>query len=391
MTIAPAIAERGLVVPRIADVAPPTGPVGGDELCARIAVAMLDAGIADPKLWSRSWQREKAPTDFVAAALNAFVEQHGGEAVRRRFALELTIGDRTHGYGTADAGEAVLSINAMNEAAYLRLGHAARALVRPHRELPATIVRTVEQFSHVFPVYDWNRAEEYRENSLDMFVENDETESPQAKAFVEDHPPIKLPHACCGRGLSDRALRSIASGRPSRAREVAERCLAVRALVARIERDCEYFASQQPLCGEGDRLPILLAAIESRDQTCAAFDDEAQYWNEFEHDPTACWPVGLDSVGATRQAFGWLASAIELLAAMSRLIDVLPGNERYVYRTRRHRPFVNRGGPTDGRLFFMGSTFDGNLFGDPGGFSSDIDEDVDEDDFDEGLGDEEAA
>jgi hypothetical protein len=74
-------------------------------------------------------------------------------------------------------------------------------------------------------------------------------------------------------------------------------------------------------------LPCLLAAFSSGDAVVGCFDDEAQAAMETTPHPNLIIPLQLSEPSSVRQGFRTLAVACETLAAASRLIDLMPGND----------------------------------------------------------------
>ena len=74
-------------------------------------------------------------------------------------------------------------------------------------------------------------------------------------------------------------------------------------------------------------LPCLLAAFFQADAIVRCFDDEGQTAMELTPQPNLIIPLKLSDVVSVRKAFRVLGVACETLAAASRLIDLMPGND----------------------------------------------------------------
>ena len=74
-------------------------------------------------------------------------------------------------------------------------------------------------------------------------------------------------------------------------------------------------------------LPCLLAAFSSGDAVVGCFDDEAQTAMETTPHPNLIIPFKLSDPTTVRQGFRTLCVVCDTLAAASRLIDVMPGND----------------------------------------------------------------
>jgi hypothetical protein len=74
-------------------------------------------------------------------------------------------------------------------------------------------------------------------------------------------------------------------------------------------------------------LPCLLAAFSQGDAIVGCFDDEGQTAMEVTPQPNLIIPLRLSEPVSIGKAFRTLGIACETLAAASRLIDLMPGND----------------------------------------------------------------
>jgi hypothetical protein len=74
-------------------------------------------------------------------------------------------------------------------------------------------------------------------------------------------------------------------------------------------------------------LPCLLAAFSQADAVVGCFDDEGQTAMEVTPQPNLIIPLKFSDPASVRRAFRTLGIACETLAAASRLIDLMPGND----------------------------------------------------------------
>ena len=74
-------------------------------------------------------------------------------------------------------------------------------------------------------------------------------------------------------------------------------------------------------------LPCLLAAFTQSDAVVGCFDDESQTAMEVTPQPNLIIPLKASEPLSVRKAFPILGVACETLAAASRLIDLMPGND----------------------------------------------------------------
>ena len=79
-------------------------------------------------------------------------------------------------------------------------------------------------------------------------------------------------------------------------------------------------------------LPCLLAVFKSEDAIEGCFDEEAQNMMELTPEPSLIIPLSADQPVSVQAAFRTLGVVCDTLAAASRLIDRMPGNDQWVIR-----------------------------------------------------------
>jgi hypothetical protein len=84
---------------------------------------------------------------------------------------------------------------------------------------------------------------------------------------------------------------------------------------------------EEQLMDSNPPLPCLLAAFSAGDAVVGCFDDEAQTAMEVTPQPNLIIPLRLCDPVSVRLGFRTLGVACETLAAASRLIDLMPGND----------------------------------------------------------------
>ena len=77
-------------------------------------------------------------------------------------------------------------------------------------------------------------------------------------------------------------------------------------------------------------LPCLLALFAEADAVAAGFDEEAQGMLEVTPEPNLIIPFDPTDTESVREAFHVFGVACETIAAASRLIDLMPGNDKWV-------------------------------------------------------------
>jgi hypothetical protein len=79
-------------------------------------------------------------------------------------------------------------------------------------------------------------------------------------------------------------------------------------------------------------LPCLLAVSSEHDAVEACFDEEAQNALEMEPQPNLIIPVNVKDSASVRSAFRALRGFCQTVAAASKLMDLLPGNDTFVFQ-----------------------------------------------------------
>ena len=272
------------------------------------------------------WEKSgRDATKYLSLTLQRWIRDHGGASIQRRFDLDLTLSDRLVDYSDERGPEGTLYLIVdPDSAAFVVLNPTIEQLgsVDPH--LPATFFRYfVGALNRWVRVYDYHDAEE-RVDMLREWYEGEENSEQYEVPDIEGCAPKCLKES----PLSLRALKDLSQRMRNED---------VRALVGSLLELCSI--SQQAkrpeltedmgeqLMDSNPALPCLLAAFSSGDAVVGCFDDEAQTAMETTPHPNLIIPLQLAEPSSVRQGFRTLAVACETLAAASRLIDLMPGND----------------------------------------------------------------
>ena len=87
---------------------------------------------------------------------------------------------------------------------------------------------------------------------------------------------------------------------------------------------------REQLADSNAPLPSVLVVFAEGDLIEAQFDDESQSWMEASPEPNLIIPLNAFDPGSVQSAFATLAVVCETLEAACRLIDLMPGNEKWV-------------------------------------------------------------
>lgn len=293
-----------------------------DREVIALAEILVKSDIAVVEDWQESG---RDATKYLLLTLQRWIRDHGGSAIKRRFDLDLTLSDRLVDYSDARGLEGTLYLIVdPDSAAFVLLNSLLELLEKTDPCLPATFFsHFARSLNRWVRVYDYHDAEE-RVDMLREWYEGEENPEQYEVPDIEGCTPRCLKE----RPLSLRGLKKVS--RSIRSREV-------RALVSGLLEFCRI--SQQAkrpeftedmgeqLMDSNPALPCLLAAFSSRDAVVGCFDDEAQTAMEVTPQPNLIIPLKLSDPASVCQALRTLGVACDTMAAASRLIDLMPGND----------------------------------------------------------------
>ena len=90
---------------------------------------------------------------------------------------------------------------------------------------------------------------------------------------------------------------------------------------------------REELCNTNPPLPSLLMVFAESDSVEACFDEEGQTMMEVMPEPSVIIPFSASQPESVRQAFRTLGVICDTLAAASRVIDLMPGAERWMLQS----------------------------------------------------------
>jgi len=298
----------------------------GERASIRLAQTLLELGVADAGDWRRV---RRDPTDFVQATLNRWIDLHGGKALRRRFCLRWLLSEVVDEYleaGESDPdGRRLYLFLHPESAAFVVAGPALELLGREHPRLPAT-------FYHVFTgaLNRWIRTYDYRDakDRVEMLREWAEGEEEQYEiADVAASTPACMKQKPLG-------MRSLYRMRARTKGKQAQGLIAAMLDLERISASVQHpeFTDdmREQLMDTNPPLPAILVVFSENDAVEAQFEDESQSWGEASSEPNLILPLNAFDPASIRSAFHILAVVCRTLAAASRLIDLMPGNEKWV-------------------------------------------------------------
>jgi len=328
-----------LALPRLARVPVEHSLCAGDEPSVALAKTLLKLDIAVPEGWEKA---KHDPTAYIGLTLARWIARHGVEAIKRRFALTAAITSCLDDYTEREpANPNVLYLTVdPGSSGYVVFSPTLELLEKPHPQLPAT-------FFHLFAgalnkwirVYDYRDAEE-RVSMLREWVDGEPDEDQYEIPDVEGCIPASMKRRPLGRrSLRDRM--SQVKGRE--AKSLLDGAIELVRISEQADRPALTDQMREEMGDLNSPLPGLLAVFKSEDAIEGCFDEEAQGMMELTPEPSLIIPLRADQPRSVQAAFRTLGVVCDTLAAASRLIDRMPGNDQWVIQGG------NNGGPGEDR------------------------------------------
>lgn len=319
-------AGSGLAMPRLDGVPVEQQLWQGEAAAARLARTFVEADVVDPDDWVAA---KRNPFEFLKRALDQWVSQHGGAVIREQFFLDVLLSTSLDRYFAGDGrpGDASKVFLALepDSAGYVILGPTLRLLESIHPRLPAT-------FLHLFlgALNRWVRAYDYRDafDRVDRLREWYDSD-PDAEAVELPDIDRCLPRSVKRRPLSRRTLNAmIPAIKDSVSRQLMELAVELDRLSSQSARPEVGDDVRELLIDCGEPVPALLAVFERTDAIEGCFDEECQGMLELTPEPNLIVPFDGQTESGVRGAFAILSAVCQTLTCASRLMKIMPGNER---------------------------------------------------------------
>jgi hypothetical protein len=290
-----------------------------------LAESLVKSRIAIVEDWEKSG---RDPTKYLWLTLLRWIQDHGGTAIDRRFDLDVTISDRLVDYSDERAPANTLYLIVDPEAAaFVLLNPTLDVLENEHRRLPSTFFGNfVGALNRWVRVYDYHDAEE-RVEMLREWYEGEENADQYELPDVEGCTPKSLKEAPLtlrelnklNEDVRDAQLKALITG-------LLELCR-----ISKQAKRPEFTEDMgEQLTDSNPALPCLLAAFSSGDAVVGCFHEEGETALEVTPQPNVIIPIKLSDARSVRDGFRTVAVVCRTLAAASRLIDLMPGNEEGV-------------------------------------------------------------
>jgi hypothetical protein len=317
-----------LLLPRLAGVPLIHRVVADDRLAVILAKSLIEQDIAVPRDWRNA---EGDPTSFTRITVERWIKAHGGPAIRRRFMLVAAISDTPCEWAERDEGkpsQLFLTVEPSEASCgCVTFGPTLELLEKAHPQLPVTFFNLfVGAVNRWIRTYDFRDAEERAEMLREWAAQEadaDEYEIPDVQGSI--------PASMRQTALDELEL--------SRLKDKISDPHAAKLVEATINLDRVSGQAKRPELGDdigqqlsdcNPPLPCLLALFAEGDPVAGAFDEEAQGMLEVTPEPNLIIPFDPVNAESVRNAFHVFGVACETIAAASKVIDLMPGNDKWV-------------------------------------------------------------
>jgi hypothetical protein len=318
----------GLLLPRLGTVPVVHRLVADDRLAVTLAKTLLELDIAVPGDWKRA---DHDPTSFIRTTLERWIHTHGGSAIRRRFLLSAVISNSPSDWAERDETKPnqLFLIVEPSEATCgcATFGPTLALLESVHPQLPATFFHLfVGALNRWSRVYDLRDAEERVETLREWAAQEpdaDQYELPD----VEGSIPLCMRQTVLDEGELA-YLKNKINDPP--AKDLLEAVLALDHLSAQADRPDLDDNIRQQLSDCNPPLPCMLAVFAEGDSIAGCFDEDAAGMMEVEPEPNIIIPFDPTDMAGVQHTFHMFGVACQTIAAASRLIDLMPGNDQWI-------------------------------------------------------------
>jgi hypothetical protein len=318
----------GVVPPQLAGIEPELQWVSDDRSLVMLAKSLVELGIAHPYDWS---QCDKNPSKYVLETMRRWIESHGGRQIRRRFDLHLTISDTILAYPDRKAEEhRLFLIVDPASACFVVLKPSMELLLSLDKRLPTSLFHSL-----LGGMNKWVRTYDYRDAEEHTEILREWAQSDGDPTDGYELPDVE---GCTPRSLQERPLsaqevrKAVAAASDPVAQKMLEAMLGLNAISQGYERPKMSEEIQGQLADCNPPLPCLVAVFSEHDAVEGCFDEESQNAYEMEPQPNLISPIDVRSAASVKSAFESLKGFCRTIAAAAALLEVMPGNENFVFQ-----------------------------------------------------------
>jgi hypothetical protein len=293
-----------------------------------LAKALVELDLAVPGDWKKA---ERDPTSFIRITLEWLIKAHGGPAIRHRFLLSAVIGNTPCDWAERDETRPnqLFLIVEPSEASCgcVTFGPTLQLLESVHPQLPATFFHLfVGALNGWLRLYDFRDAEERAETLREWAAQEPDADQYELPDVAGSIPPCMRQEA-----LDEGELAHLKDKINDRlATKLVDAALALDHLSAQAKRPEIDDDIGQQLSDCNPALPCLLAVFAEGDAIAACFDEEAEGMMEVTPEPNLIIPFDPTDTESVRRTFHIFGVACQTIAAASRVIDLMPGNDQWI-------------------------------------------------------------
>jgi hypothetical protein len=297
-------------------------------MAVMLAKALVELDIAVPGDWKGAGCD---PTSFTRLTLERWIRTHGGSAIRRRFLLVASISDAPCDWAERDESkpnQLFLTVEPSEASCgCVTFGPTLELLEKVHPQLPETFFNLfVGAVNSWIRVYDHRDAEERAEMLREWAAQEadaDQYEIPDVEGSI---PPCMRMTALD----EDELARLKSKINDPLVTKLVEAALSLDHLSAQAKRPELDDDIGQQLSDCNPPLPCLLAMFAEADAVEACFTEEADGMLEVTPEPNLIIPFDPADTVSVRDAFHVFGVVCETIAAASRLVDLMPGNDQWI-------------------------------------------------------------
>jgi len=318
----------GLVLPRFGPVPVIHGLVADDRLAVMLAKALLELDIAIPGDWKRA---ERDPTSFIRITLERYIHTHGGSDIRRRFLLSAVISNSPSDWAERDEtkpNQLFLIVEPSEATCGCAIFGPTLALLESiHPQLPATFFHLfVGALNTWIRIYDFRDAEERAETLREWAAQEPDGAEYELPDVAGSVPP------CMRQAVLENSDLAHVNDRinDSTAKKLVDAEISLDGVSRGVERPELGDDVGEQLSDCNPPLPCLLAVFADGDAIAGCFDEEAQGMMEVEPEPNIIMPFDPTDTASIQRTFHMFGVACQTIAAASRVIDLMPGNDQWI-------------------------------------------------------------
>ena len=207
------------------------------------------------------------------------------------------------------------------------LGQRLQLLESVHPQLPATFFHLfVGALNRWLRVYDLRDAEERAETLREWAAQEPDAGDYELPDVAGSIPP------CMRQAVLENSELAHVKDRinDSTARKLVDAVIALDGVSRGVERPELDDDIGEQLSDCNPPLPCLLAVFADGDAIAGCFDEEAQGMMEVEPEPNIIIPFDPTDTESVQRTFQMFGVACQTIAAASRLIDLMPGNDQWI-------------------------------------------------------------